>query len=75
MGYVTECNTIQAILPRDATLNLTINAWRITSSLKIIPENLLASFLRHAGWFPKKGLHLTSRRFPIEISTNSQNFI
>ena len=75
MGYLTECTTIQTILPRDATLNLALNTWRITSSLKIIPENLLASFLRHAGWFPKKGLHLTSRRFPIEISTNSQNFI
>ena len=58
MEDLTECTTIQTILPRDATLNLALNAWRITSSLKIIPGNLLALFLRHAGWFSKEGTAL-----------------
>ena len=52
--YLTECTTIQIILPRDATLNLALNTWRITSSLKIVSENLLVSFLSHAGWFSKR---------------------
>ena len=54
MEYLTECTTIQTILPRDATLNLALNTWRITSSLKIIPGNLLALFLRRDGWFSKR---------------------